>query len=124
MAFGLDHLPTTLTFNPSPAKVKFELHPKIKVLGQTVETGELGQTHRSTDRRTDGRYQVHYLPALRSLKIILRFPYFPFRHDEYQYLEALEQIIKHGVEKGDRTGVGTRSIFGMQFRYSLRDGKS
>ncbi len=55
--------------------------------------------------------------------LIFVFAYFASRHDECQYLEALEQIIKHGIEKGDRTGVGTRSIFGMQFRYSLRDGK-
>lgn len=43
------------------------------------------------------------------------------RHEEYQYLEAINRIIEHGTERGDRTGVGTKSIFGMQFRYSLRD---
>ena len=29
--------------------------PKFKVIGQTVQTGELGQTHKQTHKRTDGR---------------------------------------------------------------------
>ncbi len=37
--------------------------PKTKVKGQTVQTGELGQTNKHTHERTDGRYQVHYLPC-------------------------------------------------------------
>ena len=45
-----------------------------------------------------------------------------FSHEEYQYLDAIRKIIHNGIAKDDRTGVGTRSIFGMQFRYSLRDG--
>ncbi|KAK2152201.1 hypothetical protein LSH36_337g02005 [Paralvinella palmiformis] len=44
------------------------------------------------------------------------------RHDECQYLDAIRNIIHNGIVKDDRTGVGTRSIFGMQFRYSLRNG--
>ncbi|CAH1787768.1 unnamed protein product [Owenia fusiformis] len=43
------------------------------------------------------------------------------RHEEYQYLEAIQNIIDHGYKKEDRTGTGTISTFGMQFRYSLRD---
>lgn len=38
------------------------------------------------------------------------------------YLETLEHIMKNGVESEDRTGVGTKSIFGVQTRYNLRDG--
>ena len=38
------------------------------------------------------------------------------RHEEYQYLELIEKIIHHGTTKGDRTGVGTKSIFGTQMR--------
>ena len=45
------------------------------------------------------------------------------RHDEYQYLEGIQRIIAHGTRKEDRTGVGTISIFGMQFRYNLRESK-
>ncbi|KAL3842324.1 hypothetical protein ACJMK2_020353 [Sinanodonta woodiana] len=43
------------------------------------------------------------------------------RHCEYNYLEAVQEIINHGTRKSNRTGVDTLSIFGMQMRFSLRD---
>ncbi|XP_071955649.1 thymidylate synthase-like [Antedon mediterranea] len=43
------------------------------------------------------------------------------RHEEMQYLELIDRIIRTGQLKGDRTGTGTISIFGTQSRYSLRD---
>ncbi|MHA7859891.1 thymidylate synthase [Tessaracoccus sp. Y36] len=39
-----------------------------------------------------------------------------------QYHELLRHIMDTGVDKSDRTGTGTRSVFGHQLRFDLRDG--
>lgn len=38
------------------------------------------------------------------------------------YEQLLLHVYQHGTDKPDRTGTGTRSVFGAQVRYSLRDG--
>jgi thymidylate synthase len=43
-------------------------------------------------------------------------------HPEQQYLDAMARAWREGSERRDRTGVGTRSLFGVTMRFDLADG--
>ena len=39
-----------------------------------------------------------------------------------QYLDALEHVLENGADRKDRTGTGTRAVFGMQLRFNMENG--
>jgi thymidylate synthase len=49
----------------------------------------------------------------------LKYIYNGVGHGERNYLKMAEQILKNGTPRIDRTGVGTRSLFGTQLRFDL-----
>ncbi len=44
-------------------------------------------------------------------------------HQEYEYLDLLSKISTEGESKPDRTGIGTKSIFGAKMQFDLSDGR-
>ena len=39
-----------------------------------------------------------------------------------QYIKALEHVLDNGKRRDDRTGIGTRGVFGYQMRFDLSEG--
>jgi len=44
------------------------------------------------------------------------------RHPDHEYLNLVQDVLKHGVGKDDRTGTGTKSVFSREMRFDLSDG--
>lgn len=45
------------------------------------------------------------------------------KHPDFEYMSVIHTIESEGVDKGDRTGTGTRSVFGTRMEFDLRDHK-
>ena len=41
---------------------------------------------------------------------------------DFQYQDLLREVLSNGIEKNDRTGTGTKSIFGATIRHDMSDG--
>ena len=66
------------------------------------------------DQTLGGRKDTQ-LPNARSFK-------FPIQIIMRTYLELLDEVLHHGLDRDDRTGVGTRGLFGRQIRFDLERG--
>lgn len=89
--------------------LKYEFLEYIKRSPKTAEDGaEAGVAGGATIN--DGSRKVDEVPEGAEIN-----------PEEMQYLDICRDIIENGVQRGDRTGTGTMSKFGVQMRYSLRD---
>ena len=66
-----------------------------------------------------------YLKDLKSNKnVVVKFNHYICENkEERNYLTLMDRILKEGLDKGDRTGTGTISLFAQTLKYDIRDGK-
>jgi dihydrofolate reductase/thymidylate synthase len=100
--------PNVDTFFPTIPATNFAL--KYRSAKQTNTEG-ISYAFTEYSRVTDGEYPLPLAPTTP----VVANP------EEMQYLNLVREIIHTGVLRGDRTGTGTVSKFGVQMRFSLRD---
>ena len=74
-------------------------------------------------RLRGGKRVFEGLACLMATAPAVRFEPSDGEHPETQYLDLMRRIWAHGDERTDRTGVGTRSVFGAMLRFDLIDGR-
>ncbi len=75
---------------------------------------------RASEEKEDAGRTLTFQRFARRVAAVL--PVSPTPHEEMQYLNLVREILTSGEIRGDRTGVGTRSVFGRTMRFSLRNG--
>lgn len=89
-----------------------------RIIRDGVETITL-----ENDKTTEIKYEFcEYLRCDNSDSVNKPFTPSLVYKNEQGYLQALRDIMTHGVERADRTGVGTHALFGLTFRYDLSQG--
>ena len=83
-----------------------------------IDSDVFGLTHVSEFKEENGIYFRHKI--YKTLASISHEELW-INKEEMQYLETLKEIMDEGQENIDRTNVGTKSIFGKQYKYNLRD---
>jgi dihydrofolate reductase/thymidylate synthase len=80
------------------------------------------QLSKRSAKKQDGELSYRFVEYSRHLDTLYTTLSCPvINQEEMQYLNIVKDIIEHGALRGDRTGTGTLSKFGVQMRFSLRD---
>ena len=88
----------------------------------TLDVAEWAPWGADTGFRTSGQLRYRRASFVRSSTLDFRMPPAALPHQEEAYLTLVSKAINTGLHRVDRTGTGTRSLFGEQIRFSLRDG--